>query len=488
MMRCFLLTFIFTLSLLPSSLHASRVRSPLLHTTRLHAAHHQISRIKTTTNPQTDNPQTDNPQTNNPQTPNPQTPNPQINDSHPTDLHTKNLHWHHSNMAYWRNRTKEVNSLCDYSLWKSYTNFHNQKRNKKETAMLISLPTETGFDNLFASIITELYWAMFSSRLFFIMPFPHLPNLSRSLRSRYINWTYEEKKLPHHLYLNEDTQNLLQLKRFFEKRGDSFAALVTDFHSSLYFNEQNLSSSHVPSSSSSSSLSHQRLYVLLNRGRTSSLFDNKYHTTHIQQLGLSLRTAYLCGFEYLFQPNIPIRAFADPYISQIQSSDIRIAIAIQMNDSLFKEKKNGDFSIVNQYYNCAKMIELWATESLLHTNRTVSWYLMSDSLLIKEYAKREWSEKGNRTILFHNFLPLNLNCKKSDCLQNEMAYSLVSTMAQMYTFSSADYFVMEAENGFGVESALLSTAEDVNIFWYNQSCVKENRLPLSVVAKVGAGI
>eukprot|EP01038_Epipyxis_sp_PR26KG_P004618 gene4618-6496_t len=137
-----------------------------------------------------------------------------------------------------------------------------------------------------------------------------------------------------------------------------------------------------------------------NRGGTYELFTRSNYSRKITSI-TGIHEPQFCiyyAFYFLFKPNHHVIHLAKPYSSQLADKNtLKIGIQIRVGDKVWK-KNYSPFINSSHYYenffHCANWIE---KNNLSVANgqqkRNVKWYLISDSLSIRQDAKRIYGNK-----------------------------------------------------------------------------------------------
>jgi hypothetical protein len=191
-----------------------------------------------------------------------------------------------------------------------------------------------------------------------------------------------------------------------------------------------------------------------NRGQTYNLAFNPFHKQQLWSFGLTPETAFMCGFFYLCSPNAAVQKLYKPYWDNLsQPGLLRIAIMVRVGDHVFRGNAQTDNSSAvaylngpgDTYFRCAAAIE----KAFALPGQAVVWYVMSDSLALRQAAKEKFGEKvltdlGTKVV--------HPDCKTHNpeaCSVGAMNLSMQHSLGQLFTFSLADYHIYTRDSGFG---------------------------------------
>ena len=180
-------------------------------------------------------------------------------------------------------------------------------------------------------------------------------------------------------------------------------------------------------------------YVLLasNRGRSFKLFDNPNHKEELKRMGLTAENAFSCAFFYLFQPNARLQGLYSHLwqaLSSLEPQQLKIGLRVRVGDAdgfrSSGKSIDGEALLAKHmhFFQCAEQIEQNANSSSSscrvggHCNRSVIWFLISDSLELRLAARRRFGDKlltdvSHRPL--HTYCPVNLHPASNLCSSEE---------------------------------------------------------------------
>ena len=198
-------------------------------------------------------------------------------------------------------------------------------------------------------------------------------------------------------------------------------------------------------SNNSAFSSHHTIYVMTIRGTTVRMFQNPYHRRELYNMGLTPQNAFQCIFNYLFQP-LPEVSELSRAQERTMSHHLTIGIQIRTGDGAFDESGDAakDFGLLERYmhfFDCALEVE----NNNKLPNVPVQWLLMTDSVLLRQTARRVY---GSKIRLGTGLRPVHSSQHNMDGLHG--------FLAEHRLLSLSDFFIITFESGIGRTAAFLS--------------------------------
>jgi hypothetical protein len=170
------------------------------------------------------------------------------------------------------------------------------------------------------------------------------------------------------------------------------------------------------------------------------------------KFGLTAENAFGCVLNFLMAPKPSIFAPFAPQLNLMTNHSIlRIGIQIRGGDKLLMS--NGIHTVnIDDYMSffvCAHQIEAWAR----YPGQEVVWFLMTDSMAIRQEAKKKFGDKltvAINAVIEHTSKEDNV-CKVN-CTVSDRGFS--DAAAEWWMFGYADYFVVTKYSGYGRSAAM----------------------------------
>ena len=198
-------------------------------------------------------------------------------------------------------------------------------------------------------------------------------------------------------------------------------------------------------SNNSAYSSQHTIYVMTIRGTTVRMFQNPYHRRELYSMGLTPQNAFRCIFNYLFQPLPEVWELSHAQ-ERTMSQHLTIGIQIRTGDGAFDESGDAvnDFGLLERYmhfFECALEVE----NNNKLPNVPVQWLLMTDSVLLRQTARRVYGSKIRLGTRLH---PVHSSKHDMDALHG--------FLAEHRLLSLSDFLIITYESGVGRTAAFLS--------------------------------
>ncbi|MDP2437724.1 MAG: hypothetical protein Q8P67_18440 [archaeon] len=415
--------------------------------------------------------------------------------------------------GFWRRRRETIAQWCPGTWREEFASLQREGalRNfsgEQGAAPLVSVATHTGWADRLTGAVTAFFVALLSGRPFMQTTYGSLADLGAVMESPWIEWGmgWEEAEARwggmegarHSFEGVENNRDLRARQRYFEARNITLLYFFNGLMPLSWFVNtdfrQLLGAADRPA------------FMVNNRGRTLKILaHSKHHGDALRQLGLTERSIFPCGFDFLFQPRPAVVNAANGLLPRFLACDLRLAIHIRTGDSNLRglERSSGTAPSPLSYFRCAQQIERWALASLHSSSEarsptqsprhsiTVGWFVMSDSTYVRDYAAARWSAP-HRSIVVESFQPAHPVCVPSadeTCASDLLADAAVNSIASMFVFSAADVFILTKHSGYGAQSAWISNHHDPVIYYGDQpDCSFASRAPLDFVARHWSGL
>jgi hypothetical protein len=197
-------------------------------------------------------------------------------------------------------------------------------------------------------------------------------------------------------------------------------------------------------------------FVLMsnNRGKTIRMFENHNYRLRLSRYGLNPDNAFGCILNFLMAPKPQIFApFYPQLMTMSNMSILRIGIQIRAGDQLLMSNGNHTVNIHDYmtFFRCAQQIESFAQ----HPGQQSIWYLMTDSLALRQEAKKKF---GNKLLVAMNATVEHTskedNVCKENCTVSDRGFQ--DAAAEWWMFGWSDYFVISKYSGYGRSAAMRS--------------------------------
>eukprot|EP01035_Chromulina_nebulosa_P023631 gene23631-30642_t len=369
----------------------------------------------------------------------------------------------------------------EYSLFHSnaLVDFHQPKR------FAIAMSVESGLGDNIVGLISIFFYALMSRRIFTTYSYDSLSRFEFAFDQPNVNWTFPHRLPDEAVEPMKYTYKGVPGYRWSRAYNESL--VNTTEYAQIYLVNDNPNSDIIFQRSNLSMLPMGKVdvpYVLAasNRGRSFKLFDNPYHRNDLmQKMGLSSpSSAFSCAFSFLFRPNLVMRKIYGDLWRRLSESDdeIKIGIRIRVGDAAAFDGKaatnsrptaSEDEALLSKYmhyFRCAEEIE---QELIQERNVTGSaegralastWYLISDSLELRQAAQRHFGVKlltDDAYRPMHTYCPVNsamgLPCGSNQ--EERMREATVRAAGDLLSFALTDYHIFSRESGFGRVGAWL---------------------------------
>jgi hypothetical protein len=362
-----------------------------------------------------------------------------------------------------------------------YMELHRQiLAGERPPRYLVAVLSQSGLADQLVGVMSLFFWAYLTGRAFQITVGEQpIPPLEAAFDAPFINWTRpagDPPVLTEHLYRPYNGNRHYPPSHPSVQNMSEYGSMYLINNKNRFFSTLDLNT--LPKSGADKPV----LFMASNRGRVFRLFDNPYHRRQLYDVGLRPETAFACGFRFLFAPNEVTRdetgwQLAEEHLIPLHYPDdeetekeamlearntLRIGIQIRVGDFVFNQPGKAERLSLDDYmsyFQCAREIE--------HHKRTpettkVVWYLVSDSLRLKELALEKF---GQELVVTSTEPSRHVLCAKdglTDCNESgEMAESLAAAAADMMGLAETDYIILTRQSGFGKVAAWL------NMRWHN---------------------
>lgn len=224
---------------------------------------------------------------------------------------------------------------------------------KRAPRYLVSMDMKTGLADRISGVMSLFFFALLSGRALQIGHQDSVPHFEYAfdfpcidLGLPFASPVYSN--VLRNMHYSKVSQGDLDPRRYWTVdhfNADVHVDLVTDFFVSTNLSTQPAGHPDVP-------------YVIAgsNRGRVFRLFENPYHRTQLQAMGLRPETAAACAFDFLFRPNQPVKdAMQYAYSAMNNVQALKIAISIRVGDRVFENGYTLAMERVQHFFNCAQV-------------------------------------------------------------------------------------------------------------------------------------
>eukprot|EP00271_Cylindrocystis_brebissonii_P004218 TRINITY_DN15839_c0_g1_i2.p1 TRINITY_DN15839_c0_g1~~TRINITY_DN15839_c0_g1_i2.p1 ORF type:complete len:504 (-),score=25.03 TRINITY_DN15839_c0_g1_i2:420-1931(-) len=334
----------------------------------------------------------------------------------------------------------------------------------------VSIGVEAGLADRLIGVISEFYYALLTRRAFQITP-GQGPPFELAWESPYINWT--RAKPPeelvgamnnrfHDKYLQQGYRDSCEWcpggePKTVDKTKYGFIYLTNNkTRSDKLFRVADMRK--VPDGGVA-----ETVFLASNRGRTYLMFENKHHRRQLDKWGLRQDTAFACAFDFLFRPNAAVRSRVADELAQLSEPDtLKIGVNVRTGDRSFAYDDETFVDAAVPYVHCAEEIEATRRKP----GQRVVWYVISDSLKLRQYVKSSLGEKVVTNTETKSIHPMCSelesfgvgSCGHGTAVEGETPRetALRDAAAQLLAFSCTRYQVLTKLSGFGRVGAWLS--------------------------------
>ena len=326
-----------------------------------------------------------------------------------------------------------------------YTELHRSilAQPLSDQKLVVSAGSYSGFsDRLVGAISVFLYGLLSKRAVQFVNIKEEFPEFNESFTSPNIDWTrphlppavrdFMSMKPPYngsvlHFWTDDDfaTNNLLA--RMPAELG------ITPEHENFFLSNNSVFSS------------QHTIYIMTIRGTSVRMFQNPYHRRELYSMGLTPQNAFRCIFKYLFQPLPEILELSRAQ-ERIMSRHLTVGIQIRTGDGAFNESSDAvsDFGLLERYkhfFDCALEVE----NNNKLPNVPVQWLLMTDSMLLRQTARRVY---GSKLCFGTSLRPVHSSKRDMDGFHG--------FLAEHRLLSLSDFLIITCESGVGRTAAFLS--------------------------------
>ncbi|PSC70003.1 Proteophosphoglycan ppg4 [Micractinium conductrix] len=341
--------------------------------------------------------------------------------------------------------------------------------------------------------MSQLYYAVLTGRALQLASVANLPDWAVAFDSPHINWTappFPDAVLEPLLLPYNQSSGTLGAHNYSASSGVDTARYWPINHFSRVPLDPTIDEFFWDTDLTTQPEGHADVpYVMFasNRGRTYRLWENRYHRTVLRQWGMRASDAFRCGFHFLLRPNQATQAAMAAMAARMsQTETLKIGIHIRVGDGVFKGgAKDPSLQDYQHFFDCAQQIE----DERRAPKESVIWYLISDSPALRRQALEKWPRK---VLTDTDAEPVHVDCQRfpqRGCGSIDAAFR--TAVAELMTFSSADYHVVTHDSGFGMLGAWLSEGER-HIYsvrrGVHRNCGRWNYDPLDKMATTWAGI
>jgi hypothetical protein len=305
-------------------------------------------------------------------------------------------------------------------------------------------------------LLTGFYAALLSDRTFFLTDWWTWGNvhvrLSDALEAQHINWT-----LPHvwEQRLQSDNQSYTLLdyintEPLFSLKGE-VANRTRDDTALILAN----------------TTASRRIIFQSNRGNIYNLLKRPPAALEAAEaLGTAPEVGVYCAFHYLFRPRPEVLDIMRPLMPSLHGAPgvVRIGIHIRVGDRGFSFNTQTEVdsdAYLGKFFECAADIEARLVPKLppqpqqQHPPK-VLWYLISDSLSLKQSAARKYGDK----LVWADHKPMHIGIAND---VNDIAHhgpeAVQLAVADVLSLSLCQFFILSHDSGMGKLAALLSHTE-----------------------------
>ncbi len=347
---------------------------------------------------------------------------------------------------------------CGSQWQEEYAKFHKDMLNSPNKKTLVAVPNLSGMADRVIGFVTTFLIAYLTDRVFQIGERSPLPRMNVAFISPYINWTRVEDEpwliepLMHKAKVRNYNDTVLASKKYFAVN------TIDDWKLQDKFLRQNLNDL--------IGRDVETTLLVINRGKTIRMFENTNHVEKLKHTGLTQNNAFGCIATYLLQPRLENFQLvpSEMFMSMTDPSDsvLKIAIQIRAGDWYLENSKHDiDIKQYSAYFNCAKQIELFAladTNDTKTSYKSVIWYLVTDSLplreaTIKEYGSTQKIITSLQSVIEHSSKEQNV-CNEKDCSISEVGVKTAA--AEWWLMKFARYHVITEYSGYGRSAAMNS--------------------------------
>lgn len=348
---------------------------------------------------------------------------------------------------------------CSNSWTENYSKFHRENV-AKDTPKLIFIPNISGLADRIIGLTTSLLLAVLTNRVFQIGNRSVLLSLDILFNAPNIDWMrqLDEEWLIEPL---RDSADIINYNETILAEG-KYSAINSIRNDSVVAAIAQSDVGNVLGNS-------KNVFLVLNRGKTVAIFSNENYRDKLTSMNLTQYSTFGCLVNYLFSPKpeifIPVLPQLRALIGHSTPTSIRggtdawptlrIGIQIRVGDHLMASADEAAIGIAKfqYYFDCASEIESFARLSL---NQTVVWYLITDSIHVRQQAAEKFGEKiitSLNSTIEHSAKEFCGGCKVSH-------EGFKAAAAEWYMFGLCDYFVISLMSGYGRSAAFRSLRQN----------------------------
>ena len=189
-----------------------------------------------------------------------------------------------------------------------------------------------------------------------------------------------------------------------------------------------------------------------NTGIIAALFDNPYYRQYFVSMDFHPEDAFRCAVNFLFKPTNAVQEHFKHEFGRLGADHFSIGIQLRLGDSYLTgaaERKNfeqrhaaPELHNVQHFFDCAEQIE----QSFDINGQEPVWYLVSDSLEIRQRASEAYGEK----IMTHLTQPGHVWATDG---QTQHA-AMIQAAGENWLFGMTDYQIVSSISGFGKTGAM----------------------------------
>mmetsp|Transcript_12281 Transcript_12281/g.21751 ORF Transcript_12281/g.21751 Transcript_12281/m.21751 type:complete len:416 (-) Transcript_12281:21-1268(-) len=334
---------------------------------------------------------------------------------------------------------------------------HHHSASLESSRVLVSVGVEAGLADRMTGTITQFIHALLTHRAFKITVYGGVPDLGLAYNGPYINWS----GIP---LLPNDVLEPLRLtyrgQRDAPEPSRSFNSSVNAAkYSMLYMTNAGAKNDQMYGHHDLNAEPGSNATIIVassNRGRSFKVFSNPFHSAVLLKYGLRPDTCFACIFKFLFEPKPEVAEAALSVLSHLHVNEhaLKIGIHIRVGDSVFQGHVVRDLNPYEKYFQCAIQLE----RAHATPGQPVVWFLMSDSLHVRQLAHARYGNKVLTDIYNASF---HMNCPHTgDCDQVSSSWktaALLQASAQLWASSLTDFQVLTPGSGFGRLGAWLAS-------------------------------
>ena len=375
-----------------------------------------------------------------------------------------------------------------------YTKLHQEALvrglSPRSSQVLIFKSPNSGLADRLAGLITGFYAAVLSQRAFFLTDWwtwggVHV-RLSDALEMQHINWTLPqawEQRLQHGDNQSYTLLDYINTEPLFAPEGEpnrtrADTELIMSAAAGAVVNSS--------ASTSAGARASATIVFQSNRGNVYRLLKHPpaLLAAAAGRLGVAPEFGVYCAFHYLFRLRPEVLELTRPLLPSLHTARgvVRVGIHIRVGDRGFSfgtQTEVDSDPYLGKFFECAADIERRLAPQLFATmphagqgsSPKVLWYLISDSLSLKESAARKYGDKLVWTK--HKPMHIGISNNVNDIEGPRGSEAVQLAVADVTSLALCDYFVLSHDSGLGKLSALLShNAHDGRVFVTSHSGCK----------------